>query len=101
MIAGLGLLVGAAVAAVGTDRQATFTNHLRETIRSFGIELLTARLGRDGERSVWVLTLRLPNQHVTTVNVPLRPKQDAFADETSNEVARRVGNHLAGRLGLA
>jgi hypothetical protein len=87
---GLGVLVGAAVLSGSADRRAIFTQRLREQLQLRNIELLAANLGRDAQRAIWVLTLRLPNQHVLTLHAPVDPKHDPLAPELAFDVAARA-----------
>ena len=92
---GLGALVAVAVSGGGSaDRRSTFIANLRERLRLRGIELISAELGRIVEKQAWVLTLQLPNQHVTTVHAPVDPPRDPLADDVCEEIATRVVQHF-------
>lgn len=89
---GLGVLVGAAISSA-SQRNAS-KERLRARLAEGDVALLEADVGRQGDHSVWVLTVEVPNQGVLTVQAALLPGQDPHTYSTCDEVAKRVLQHL-------
>jgi hypothetical protein len=86
-IAGLRSLIG--------SNNSSFVARLKEQLRPHGIEIITATLGRVEGRQAWVLSMKLPNGHVTTIDAVLEPAKDPFSCDA--EIADRVVMHVLGR----
>lgn len=91
---GLGVFVGAAVAAGSPQKRQASSNQLADKLKRVGIKLVTAELGRTPNGAAWVLTMEAPDQRVVTVNASLRSDQDPHSADTSNDVVERVVRHL-------
>jgi hypothetical protein len=94
-IAGLGVLVAAAIASGGSsDRRSSFIGRLRQRLSVRGISLITADFGRVDQVPTWILTLQLPNQHVATLHAPVEHGADAFSNETCDQIVERVAQRV-------
>jgi len=85
--------------ALGTaERRMAFAHRLRARLAPSGVSLVGWTRGREsgaaGARSVWILTVILPNQHVLTMHAPLPDCQDVFASEVVQSVGDRVLRYL-------
>jgi hypothetical protein len=91
---GLGALIGAALSTGAVDKRSASLQRIRDGLAVAGIKLITAELGRDRDRSIWVLTMEIPGRGILTLNAPLDPGQDPHAFSTCDMVAERVRNHV-------
>lgn len=92
--AGIGMVVGAALAGSGVDRRPAFIQRMSERLATRGVTLLASELGRDAERPIWVLTLQLPNHHVLAVHAPVEPPGDPLSLEMCDAICLRVLQHV-------
>jgi len=83
------------------DRRTVFIQNLRTQLQRSKAELLAANLGRNALQAIWVLTLRLPNQHILTLRAPIDPKQDPLAPELASDIAARVTAFMIDRKMIA
>lgn len=90
--AGLGLILGAALGS--SDRRALFTALAREHLAKSHVTLLGAELGRNAGAALWIMTVRLPTEHVLTIQVPVNASHDPLSLETAGGVTSRVLNYL-------
>lgn len=84
------MAASASVAPAASDARATFLERLSQRLREKSYSLVSGEFGREAKLGVWVLTVRLANQHVQTVRAPVAPKDDPFAPEVCDDIARRV-----------
>lgn len=103
-LVGMGLAVGfgalalAAMSGSSTDARSQFLARLRAQLKDHGIGVVAAELGRDARGSVWILTVSLPDQSVTTVQAPVQGG-DALALATADDVASRLVEYVGRTFG--
>lgn len=95
---GIGVLAGVAIAGGFEDRRAAFSDNLRAQLQLSGIELIAATLGRKDDTPIWVLSLQLPNQHVTTIHAQVHEGEDPLSAVTCGAIAERVARRFLPQL---
>jgi hypothetical protein len=96
---GLGALVGAALSGGTIDRRAASLRRIGDGLAIAGIKVINGEVGRDRDRSIWVLTVEVPGRGVLTFNAPLDRGQDPHAISTCDAVAERVRNRIQLNVG--
>jgi len=91
---GAGVLVGAAVSAAASSRRAAFSDRLRVGLERNGIRLLSANLGRNGRKPVWVITVERADGVVQTLHGPLAADAEPYALATCDRIVARLVRHL-------
>lgn len=93
----VGVSAGALIGAALTNRpepRAIFANHLQRGLTPAGIILAAANLGRSVTGPVWVLTLRLPNGSLLSLQAAVDPGVDPLAPPLGDAIAQRIVAYL-------
>lgn len=85
-----------------SNPRSTFVRRLQIQLAAHGspVRVLSAELGRDASKTIWVLAVQLQNGHVLTLHALVMPDADPTSDATCADIAVRLWNWIQSQPGL-